>query len=376
MPTRLVNVSKLLPDIYADVDLPSKMDESRHLFAFSDKVVDLDRKEVRDIRPNDYISIHTGYEYPSTSHPEIREEINKLLLSMWDEYQTFEYVMRTLAVNLHGVKRFELFFVWTGLGGNGKGLLRDLLKRAVGGYFHSIPSECLTKRSDKKDAPNPPMAKSKGKRFVFAQEPDVGDKIQSSTIKEQTGNDEISPRELYHNPVSYVPQFGLFLQCNDIPNLSAIDGGITRRMIVVPFPFQFVDDPKMVHQKQKDINFKTKIMSNDLWRNEFMLMLLETYQSIGLTLQESNFVNGATDDYLADNNTVKIWLEENYIQGMPQGKQFKLSATELLADFQMRNESKMTAAKFKSLMILNGVIQKKENNAFEALKWNAQTRKR
>ena len=105
-----------------------------------------------------------------------------------------------------------------------------------------------------------------------------------------------------------------------------------------------------------------------------MLMLLETYQSIGLTLQESNLVNGATDDYLADNNTVKIWLEENYIQGMPQEKQYKLSATELLADFQMRNESKMTAAKFKSLMILNGVIQKKENNAFEALKWNAQTK--
>ncbi len=60
---------------------------------------------------------------------------------------------------------------------------------------------------------------------------------------------------------------------------------------------------------------------------------------------------------------------------MPQEKQFKLSAAELLADSQMTNESKMTAAtKFKSLMILNGVIQKKENNAFEALKWNAQTK--
>jgi putative DNA primase/helicase len=179
-----------------------------------------------------------------------------------------------LAVNLHGVKRFELVFVWTGRGGNGKGLLRDLRKRAVGGYFHSIPSECLTKRSDKKDAPNPPMAKAKGRRFVFAQEPDVGDKIQSSTIKEQTGNDEISARELYKNPISFVPQFGLFLQRNDIPALSAIHGGIMRRMKVVPFPVQFVDEPTKPHQKQKDINFKTKIMSNDLWRNELMLMLL------------------------------------------------------------------------------------------------------
>jgi hypothetical protein len=80
--------------------------------------------------------------------------------------------------------------------------------------------------------------------------------------------------------VSFVPQFGLFLQCNDIPALATIDGGIMRRMKVVPFPFQFVDEPTKPHQKQKDINFKTKIMSSDLWRSEFMLMLLGTYDLI------------------------------------------------------------------------------------------------
>jgi hypothetical protein len=158
-------VVAFLPSNYNDDKLDKKMDESRNLFAFQNKVVDLEKNnEVRDIRPEDYVCLHTGYDYPAKSNPEVRKEIRQLLFSIWENWEVVDYVIAVIALQLHGKKKYEEFYVWTGRGGNGKGVITELVKRSLGDYFHSIPHDCITKRSDKKDAPNPPMAKAKGKR--------------------------------------------------------------------------------------------------------------------------------------------------------------------------------------------------------------------
>ena len=366
-------VCAFLPSIYNDDDLEKKMDESRHLFAFADKVIDLEKDEVRDIRPLDYICLHTGYKFPTASKPEVRKELMKVLMSIWEDEKVVKYVLEIVASNLHGRKKFEEFYVWTGKGGNGKGLIAEMIKRSYGDYYHSIPNDCLTKRSDKKDAPNPPMAKAKGKRFVQAQEPEGEEKLQVGTIKEYTGGDEITARALYSNPVKFVPQFGLFLQCNTIPKLSALDGGIKRRMVVIRFPFQFVEKPTETHHRPINMDLKDKICKSDEWRDEFALMLYETYKGIGKTIVKPEFILMATNEYMAENDAVKGWLEEFYDVGKPEEKKYKLPVKELLEHFLTETKTKaehMTPTTFKRLMELNGVSQKTETNSFTAPVWD------
>jgi len=369
-------VVAFLPANYNDEKLNKKMDESRNLFAFQNRVVDLEKNnEVRDIRPDDYVCLHTGYDYPVKANPEVRKEIRDLLFSIWEDWSVVDYVLAVMALQLHGKKKYEEFYVWTGRGGNGKGVITELVKRSLGDYFHSIPHDCITKRSDKKDAPNPPMAKAKGKRFVQAQEPEADDKLQIGTIKELTGGDEITARALYHDPVVYVPQFGLFLQCNTIPKLNKLDGGIKRRMVIIYFPFQFVDKPHEAHHRKINHDLKDKITKSTEWRDEFVLMLLDVYKATK-ELVKPKFISDHTDEYLAENDAVRSWIEDNYTTNCDvNDKHYKLPAEELRKQFISDTNTPpfdMPAAKFKTLMEMNGVPQKRESNSFAGFEWNTE----
>jgi len=365
-------VVAFLPANYNDEKLNKKMDESRNLFAFQNKVVDLESNTVRDIQPEDYVCLHTGYDYPANSNPAIRTEIRDLLYSIWEDWEVVDYVLKIIALQLHGKKKYEEFYVWTGRGGNGKGVITELIKRSLGDYFHTIPHDCITKRSDKKDAPNPPMAKAKGKRFVQAQEPEADDKLQIGTIKELTGGDEITARQLYHDPVVFVPQFGLFLQCNTIPKLNKLDGGIKRRMVIIQFPFQFVEKPHEAHHRRINHDLKDKITKSAEWRDEFVLMLLDTYKET-TELVKPKWITDHTDEYMAENDSVRAWLEENYIINLDcNDKHFKMKGEDLRKKFIEDTNTppfEMKADKFKTLMEMNGVPQKRESNAFTGYEW-------
>lgn len=366
-------VVAFLPANYNDDTLHKKMDESRSLFAFQNKVVDLEKgNEVRDIRPDDYVCLHTGYDYPTKSNPAVREELRNLFFSIWEDWSVVDYVLNLLATQLHGTKNYEEFYVWTGRGGNGKGVLSDVIKRSLGDYFHSIPHDCITKTSDKQNATNTPIAKAKGKRFVQAQEPEANDKLQVGIIKELTGNDEISARQLYHDPVVFIPQFGLFLQCNTIPKLNKLDGGIKRRMVIIYFPFQFVDKPFEKHHRKINHDLKSKITKSTEWRDEFILMLLDIYKA-KKPLVKPQFIIDYTDEYMAENDAVVSWLEENYTTHCDTNdKHYKLPAEDLRKKFIADTNTPpfdMPAAKFKTLMDMNGVPQKRESNAFNGFEW-------
>ena len=367
-------IMAFLSSLYNDDDLPKKMDESRHLFAFRNAVVDLDKGgEVRPIRPSDYVSLHTGYDYPAEPSEEAFKRLSDILYSIWEDAEILSYVLKTMATCLHGVRKFERFYVWTGRGGNGKSLLGDLTKRAFGDYFSSIPHSCLTKTSDKKDATNSSIATIKGKRFIQATEPESEDKLQVGTIKELTGGEEVIARQLYRAPVTFVPQGGLFLQTNNIPKLNRPDGGIQRRMRVVGFPFQFVDECVEENHRPIDVDLKDLINSSDELRAAFIHSLIKIFPTIG-PLTEPKAIKELTSDYMDSNNPVKDWIAEHYKTGLDiNDKRYWIESGELRRKFcsdTSMAESAMSSDKFKGYMLLLGVQQKRMGNKFSSQVWD------
>ena len=364
-------VLQYLPACYNDDDLVKKMDESRHLVAFTDKVYDLQRHEVRDIRPTDYICLNTGYAYPARSDPAIRKEVDAVLDSIWESDGLKDYVLKTIASCLSGYRKWEEFYVWTGSGGNGKGLLAELVKRAFGDYYHSIPHATLTKGQERRDAPCPALAKAKGKRFTQAQEPEHDDKLHTGMIKELTGGDEITARDLHKSTITYKPQFGLFLQTNTIPKLNKLDGGIKRRMVIVPFPLQFVEKPTRSHERKVNTDLKDKICKSDAWRDEFMLLLLDAFRRTGDALVKPVEVERETEDYLTENDPVKRWLSRFYITGLDvKDKRYWLSARMAAEQFQKDMGFEIAGVKLAGLLQLNGLEKKQASHDFTTEAWS------
>jgi phage/plasmid-associated DNA primase len=159
--------------------------------------------------------------------------------------------------------------------------------------------------------------------------------------------------------------FKPFLQTNTIPNLSSLDGGIQRRIVVIKFPFQFVSKEKMVRDFHRlgDPDVKNKKCKSAEWRDEFMLILTEIYTQIKdwKSLPRPNSINEATGDYIDANNTLKEWLEKHY--EITRNEKDYIGANDLKNDYvnDMRIERKDVPSpkKFKELLLVNQVFNKR-----------------
>jgi hypothetical protein len=71
---------------------------------------------------------------------------------------------------------------------------------------------------------------------VIASEVQEGRSFDEAVVKSITGGDMITARYLYRESFEFRPQFTLWLAGNSRPAISAHDGGMWRRILLVPFP--------------------------------------------------------------------------------------------------------------------------------------------
>ena len=368
---------KYLPSNYYDMDLPKKMDGNQNLIAFTDKVLNVETMEVRDISAEDYISITTCYNYPAKPDQSITDEVMKMLWTIFENDDMVRAFLEALASCLYGYNRYERFYILTGKGGNGKGLVTDLMKRVLGDYFFTIPSSIITKANDKKDSANPHLAKCKGRRMILAEEPEATDKIQVGLVKDMTGGGEMVARELYKNPIHFIMMAVLFINTNGIPMANKIDGGYKRRTKVVRFPHNFVATPTLPHHRLIDYTLKDiKIKSNG-WRDAMLYIIMDAHKRLRSngSLFEPKAMLDATEEYLDDNTPVKGWLLSNFTLGLPEhDRRFWLGSDELRTQYCDNKHTKMSAETFKHNMEQCEIRQEKASHPFTEVRWDKHQR--
>ena len=348
------------------------MDSNPMLFAFKDSVYDLSLSEgkaigKRAIEPTDYITITCGYNYP-TRNPVVRQQMETVLKSIWskkgkygDDGETYEYVMKVLSSTLCGTRWMEAFYILTGSGRNGKGLLFELLQAVMGDYYYQLPVQVLTTKIDNPRAPNPDIANLVGKRIACSSEPEANERLHEGTVKYMTGGDKLTGRALYGSPVQFKPQFGLFLQCNNIPNFNGITRGGVMRNRVIPFPFEFKAEPASDREKKSDPLIKDVLCKSAEWRDEMFYLLLDQFESVrgkGIDgVKMPTLVEERTSEYVSENNLIGCWWAENYTQKGAEGE-YVLSK-EAYNEFKMETGSQITDKQFKSGLEFNLVEVKK-----------------
>lgn len=329
-------------------EIVKKLQKASHLLSFSNGMCyDFKERKSRMLIKEDYQTQTTGYAWRDKNETEV-STVYDFVKGLHDNKDMTKALLSALACSLYGENINEKFFVLTGEGRNGKSTIETLLKSVLGGYYASINSTQLTRVADSADKANSELGKLQYCRCVMTGEPEStgkDDKLKISTIKRWTGRDPITTRALYKDSITFDPQFTLYLLCNEIPKVSAVDGGITERMRIINFPFKFTGEegkPLEANQKIGDITLKEKIRT-EAYKYGFLHLLIDIWNETNGKFYETESIRQSTNFFFEEQNEVKKWFEEFYVVC----ETGRIPATELFEAFKYANkDSKITVYTF------------------------------
>ena len=335
-------IMKECKEQFYDYEFIDKINTKLNVIGLDNCVIDLQYGSenetnivVREGIPDDYITISTGYELPikkdklpmpyedmikymeenqiDNEFNNLTDEINDFFNKVLPYEDVREYTFRFLSSCLSGEVPDQKFYMWTGSGGNGKSLLIDIVNNTLGDYCKTMDVSYITKERGGSSAASPELEAVKYARFVYLSEPERHDSIYVGKMKQITGGDKMTSRGLFKDTHEFTPQFKMVLQCNDLPSIPNVDGGVARRIEVVNFPSRFRDNPRPTahnpHEYLKDSTLGNRLKN---WNIVFLFKLLGYYSKFkqeGTKAPKS--VTEATDVYLTENDLVQKWIKED-----------------------------------------------------------------
>jgi len=238
-----------------------------------------------------------------------------------------DYVLNVLSSVVYGKNKFQEFYIFTGIGSNGKSILQKLMKYAFGGYSQKINSTVVTKPAAKANETSE-LYNAKGKRYLYFEEPPANDKMIGSTLKDLSGDNGLTTRGLYKEAIEWKVQFKLFGSSNGIPDLDACDDdarAMLRRLRIIDFPMTFIEDPDnpkpdevhLPHKRKKDINLGTRIEEDIRYRQAFIKILIKNWLKIKdfESLKTPDEVMIAAKNYIESSDPVLMFINNNYNYG-------------------------------------------------------------
>lgn len=227
----------------------------------------------RDSHPDDLMT-QVGCAYD----PEARATKTAQLFALYQPDEEIRaYLLRVMAASLRGLQ-IERMFVWYGpLARNGKGTMQAVFQAVFGGYSHTIPIEALTARNPREYRDE--LVQLKGKRLVFADEPEEGMRFSASTVTKLTGGSSYSGRGIGRESVVFTPTWSLVVPCNVRPSMPS-HSGLENRYSETIWNFH-------LQEHQIDPTVKESIIADASGVLNVLLKFWTQFCAIGLAVPES-----------------------------------------------------------------------------------------
>ena len=297
----------------------SPFDNKPHLFGFKNGIYDLKQMEFRAGTSEDMVSQIADYNYEprnETKRNKLMAIINQIM-PMPDER---DFLLRGMSSGLFG-RTLQNMFILTGEGGNGKDMLISKLYRDCVGRDHYEYSNTTILTEKRKSDLCQGIANMHKKRVVVWSEPPKNSVLQGAVIKEITGVDQVNARGLYSTNTTTKIELTAFLLCNDIPRVDSVDGGLARRLFVVPFRSLFKDADEIETMANKsNVYLKNGDYESTEFREENQLtlfhILLEHFPKFQADKYMMTGVPKSIKDlsckYLQDSDEFMSWFNEFY----------------------------------------------------------------
>lgn len=159
--------------------------------------------------------------------------LNALYRTFQGDQELIDYVQKIAGLCTIGQVELEALIISYGEGSNGKSTFWNTIASVLGSYAGTISADTLTANARRNVKPE--LAEAKGKRLLIASELEEGMRLSTSIVKQLCSTDRIAAEKKYKDPSSFIPSHTLVLYTNHLPKVGAMDTGIWRRLIVIPF---------------------------------------------------------------------------------------------------------------------------------------------
>jgi putative DNA primase/helicase len=210
------------------------------------------------------------------------------------------FLQRMVGYGLTGSTKEHAFFFLHGCGANGKTTFLETLAELLRDYHTVAPIEMFMSSRNERHPTD--LASLRGARLVTASEVSDGRAWDVAKVKALTGGDRIKARFMRQDFFEFTPLFKLIVAGNHRPSLRSIDEAIRRRLYLVPFT---VTIPESERDQELRDKLRAEFPGILAWAVEGAMM----WQGEGLAAPES--VRAATDDYLASEDSVARWIEDD-----------------------------------------------------------------
>lgn len=345
---KLSNKKTIIEDLSQkcyDEDFYKKLDVNNNIFVCNNGVLDLDLGIFRDGQPSDMMTQSSNIDFPkeidSVEAQDAMCAIQEWLDKIFPDDELQNYAMNVMACKLSGSLGLpgERFHIFTGSGANGKSQFFKLIKEAFGDYYLAADNTLLNTPKRDPNSASPAIAILKAKRVVSLSEPKNNIPFESDKVKELVSGDPLTCRHLNKDPIQFIPQYALFLQCNDIPNNESTDDGFWRKIFIVPCESKFILKDEDLFKLNDPVQFKNHFIGIDQshlykdWAPYFQYLLFERYKvlkEVGFRFPVPDKVKAATRLYQS--------RASSYIQffhaKMQEVPGYKIDAATLYSEFQ------------------------------------------
>ena len=291
-------------------------DDKWWLFGFNNLVYDLKIHQFREYEKIDYVSITTGYDWIEPSQKEINtiNEIINQIMPIEDEKMLYKTI---LSASFEG-RCLEKFIIFNGSGGNGKGVIDDILVKSLGYYAIIANNSILIEKN--KTGSNPEKANLHKKRLVIFREPSGTEKFNMSIIKELSGGGKLATRSHFETDTEKLLHGTIICECNKRPlfNEEPQDADV-RRIIDIYFRTKFTDNDKLLdpeeHIYKADINLKNNDFQEDHKRAlvKILMEAYKVYEQNKYQFKIPETIAKRTEEYLEKSCYILQWFKDNYI---------------------------------------------------------------
>ena len=155
------------------------------------------------------------------------------------------YLQRLVGYTLTGTtNEHVLVFHYGNTGSNGKSTFLTALRALMGDYGCSAPRSLLFEARNGAEPHPTELARLYGKRLATCSEVPENVELAEAKVKDLTGGDVLSVRRMNENFWDLIPSHTLHAAGNHKPIIKGTDGGIWRRIKLVPWTNRISDEEK------------------------------------------------------------------------------------------------------------------------------------
>lgn len=284
-------------------------DRDPYLVGFENGIMDL-RTGVFDTRPEPTTlvskSVRVAWD-PDAKCPVFAKFVKDI---MGNDADLYTYLLTLLGYSLFGLQSEQKFWMWTGRGSNGKGILARTMARVLGDYADT-PSDTLYMRTRSGAAPSsaarPDLVRLQGVRFTYMSEPQGG-QLNEELVKAHTGEDIILARDLYgraDHMAQFPPTHKIIFLANELPRTEDTGVSMRRRARVIRFEQDYTG-------KRADMTLEGRIEKEKQGILVLLVAFAQTWWNDGdVGLIEPQKVTDWSEEYISENDPLAQWIEED-----------------------------------------------------------------